>query len=228
MAAKICASIAAESPQSMKEMALDAFSRGADFVELRYDFLKPDDLVEAISSAAEFKAKAVFTLRSTAQGGKFAGSEHERLAWLRRMADQMPMLLDIELETLRENDDLADFLETQRSPVLVSWHDFNSTPSSDELADILAEMRVYSNYVKIVTTAKQTDDALRLLDLYEDTIGLNAVIFAMGTEGVISRVLCTIVGNAPFTYASLDNAVAPGQLTVKDMRKLYERIDKRG
>ncbi len=211
----------------MKEMALDAFSRGADFVELRYDFLKPDDLVEAISSAAEFKAKAVFTLRSTAQGGKFAGSEHERLAWLRRMAEQMPMLLDIELETLRENDDLADFLETQRTPVLVSWHDFNSTPSSDELADILAEMRVYSNYVKIVTTAKQTDDALRLLDLYEDTIGLNAVIFAMGTEGVISRVLCTIVGNAPFTYASLDNAVAPGQLTVKDMRKLYERIDKR-
>ena len=211
----------------MKEMALDAFSRGADFVELRYDFLKPDDLVAAISSAAEFKAKAVFTLRSTAQGGKFAGSEHERLAWLRRMAEQMPMLLDIELETLRENDDLADFLESQRTPVLVSWHDFNSTPSSDELADILAEMRVYSNYVKIVTTAKQTDDALRLLDLYEDTIGLNAVIFAMGTEGVISRVLCTIVGNAPFTYASLDNAVAPGQLTVKDMRKLYERIDKR-
>jgi 3-dehydroquinate dehydratase-1 len=78
-----------------------------------------------------------------------------------------------------------------------------------------------------VTTARHTDDALRLLDLYEDTIGLNAVIFAMGTEGVISRVLCTIVGNAPFTYASLDNAVAPGQLTVKDMRKLYERIDKR-
>ncbi|HJS81709.1 MAG TPA: type I 3-dehydroquinate dehydratase, partial [Nitrososphaera sp.] len=134
---------------------------------------------------------------------------------------------DIELETLRENDDLADFLETQRSPVLVSWHDFNSTPSSDELANILAEMRVYSNYVKIVTTARHTDDALRLLDLYEDTIGLNAVIFAMGTEGIISRVLCTIVGNAPFTYASLDNAVAPGQLTVKDMRKLYERIDKR-
>ena len=227
MAAKICASIAAESPHSMKEMALDAFSRGADFVELRYDFLRPDDLVAAISYATEFKANAVFTLRSTAQGGKFAGSEHERLAWLRKMAEQMPMLLDIELQTLKENDDLADFLETQRTPVLVSWHDFKSTPSSDELADILAEMRVYSNYVKIVTTAKQTDDALRLLDLYEDTIGLNAVIFAMGTEGIISRVLCTIVGNAPFTYASLDNAVAPGQLTVTDMRKLYEGIERR-
>jgi 3-dehydroquinate dehydratase I len=38
-------------------------------------------------------------------------------------------------------------------------------------------------------------------------------------------VLCVIIGNAPFTYASLEKAISPGQLTIKQMRKLYDRIN---
>jgi 3-dehydroquinate dehydratase-1 len=76
----------------------------------------------------------------------------------------------------------------------------------------------------VVTTAKSVEDSLRLLELYERTTGLHLVIFAMGDAGIVSRILCTIVGNAPFTYTSLEKAVAPGQLTVKQMRKLYDRI----
>lgn len=225
MTPKICASIRGDTPRLMKQRALDAFSIGADFVEFRFDFLKPDGLAEALALAGELKGKAVFTLRSTSQGGRFSGSEHERLSWLRRMVEQMPMLVDIELDTLRQNDELADFLEGQRTSVLVSWHDFSTTPQNDELADILSEMRVYSNFAKIVTTANGTMDALRLLDFYETITGLNAIIFAMGEAGVMSRILCTIVGNAPFTYASLDgDAVTPGQLSVAQMRKLYDKI----
>lgn len=209
----------------MKNLSEDAFSRGADFVELRFDFVKPEDLALALSAVGEFKKEAVFTLRSKAQGGKFAGSEQDRLSWLRKMADQRPMLVDIELEALRANDDLADFLESHRTPILVSWHDFERTPPSEELADILSEMRVYSNFVKIVTMAKGIGDTLRLLDLYDSTVGLNAIIFAMGEAGVMSRVLCAVAGNAPFTYASLDGAVAPGQLSVGDMRKIFDRIE---
>jgi 3-dehydroquinate dehydratase-1 len=82
---------------------------------------------------------------------------------------------------------------------------------------------MYSNYIKIVTTAKNTQDALRLLDLYETAIGLNLIAFAMGEAGIISRILCTVFGNAPFTYAALEKAISPGQLTIKQMRKLYDR-----
>jgi 3-dehydroquinate dehydratase-1 len=137
------------------------------------------------------------------------------------------MLIDIELESLRQIDVFADFVEGQKVPVLVSWHDFAKTPSNDELADMLSEMRVYSNFVKVVTTAKSTADSLRILELYEHTLGLNAVIFAMGEAGIVSRILCTILGAAPFTYASLDEAVAPGQLTVREMKSLYDKIEKR-
>jgi 3-dehydroquinate dehydratase-1 len=49
----------------------------------------------------------------------------------------------------------------------------------------------------------------------------------MGEPGVISRVLCTVIGNAPFTYARLGEAVAAGQLDVYEMRKILDRIDER-
>lgn len=206
----------------LKEQADRAFSLGADFAEIRFDFVSPNRMQAAIDAVRGIRSKAVFTLRSKDQGGKFAGSEQERIEWLKKLAEQKPMLLDVELDTIKENDELADFLE--KTPILVSWHDFQQTPPSDELADILSEMRIYSNYVKVVTTAKSVEDSLRLLELYESTTGLHPVIFAMGDAGIVSRILCTIVGNAPFTYTSLEKAVAPGQLTVKQMRKLYDRI----
>jgi 3-dehydroquinate dehydratase-1 len=134
------------------------------------------------------------------------------------------MLLDVEFKTIKDNTDFADYLEKQKISILVSWHDFEKTPPDNELSDLLEKMRMYSNYIKIVTTAKNTQDALRLLDLYETAIGLNLIAFAMGEEGIISRILCTIFGNAPFTYAALEKAISPGQLTIKQMRKLYDRI----
>lgn len=223
LAGKICVSIATTGDISLlKEQADRAFSLGADFAEIRFDFVSSNRMQAAIDAVKGIRSKAVFTLRSKDQGGKFAGSEQERIEWLKKLAQQKPMLLDVELDTIKENDELADFLE--KTPILVSWHDFQQTPPSDELAHILSEMRIYSNYVKVVTTAKSVEDSLRLLELYESTTGLHPVIFAMGDAGIVSRILCTIVGNAPFTYTSLEKAVAPGQLTVKQMRKLYDRI----
>jgi 3-dehydroquinate dehydratase-1 len=223
LAGKICVSIATTGDvYLLKEQADRAFSLGADFAEIRFDFVSPNRMQAAIDAVRGIRSKAVFTVRSKDQGGKFTGSEQERIAWLKKLAEQKPMLLDVELDTIKENDELADFLE--KTPILVSWHDFQQTPPSDELEDILSEMRIYSNYVKVVTTAKSVEDSLRLLELYERTTGLHPVIFAMGDAGIVSRILCTIVGNAPFTYTSLEKAVAPGQLTVKQMRKLYDRI----
>ena len=215
-------SIATEDVRSITKQAAQAFELGADYAEIRFDFIKPDQLQSAVDAAKNIKSKAVFTLRSKDQGGKFAGSEQQRVQWLHKLAEQKPMLLDVELDTLQQNDELADFLEMQKTPILVSWHDFQKTPPNDKLADILSEMRIYSNYVKVVTTAKSIDHSLRLLELYETATGLHPIFFAMGEAGVVSRVMCALVGNAPFTYASLEKAVAPGQLTVKQMRKLYD------
>ena len=224
MAARICVSIAQEDAKSIIKGADRAFHLGADYVEVRFDFLNPDLLPEALQAARAIKDRTVFTLRSRSEGGRFVSAEENRLYWLYRLAEQEPMLLDVELDTLKKNDDFADFLEKKRRPILVSWHDFEKTPPSDFIADVLSEMRTYSNYVKIVTTAHSVEDSLRVLELYETAIGLSPIFFAMGDAGVISRLLCTVIGNAPFTYASLDRSLAPGQLTLQQMKKLYEKM----
>ena len=224
MAPRICVSIGPEDAKSIEKEADRAFQLGADYVEIRFDFLNPDLLPAALNAAKGIRDRTVFTLRAKSEGGMFAGSEENRLHWLYRLAELEPMLIDVELDTLKKNDELADFLEKKKSPLLVSWHDFEKTPSSDYIADVLSDMRTYSNYVKIVTTAHNIEDSLRLLELYETAIGLSPIFFAMGDAGVISRLLCNIIGNAPFTYASLEKNIAPGQLTVQQMKKLYIKM----
>jgi 3-dehydroquinate dehydratase-1 len=222
---KICVSIAAQDLGQLKKQINQAFNYGADYVEIRFDFLNSDDIEQALSIANAVNKKAIYTLRSAEQGGHFKGSIAERIAWLKKLSASEPMLLDVELYTIKYNIDLAHYLKEKNSSLLISWHDFEKTPSNADLKKVLDEMRTYSINIKLVTTARKTEDSLRLLDLYENALGLNLIAFAMGEAGFISRLLCVIIGNAPFTYASLEKAVSPGQLTIKQMRNLYERIN---
>jgi 3-dehydroquinate dehydratase, type I len=211
--------------EQLKIQIKQAFNFGADYVEIRFDFLNLSDLEEALSIANAVNKKAVYTLRSPEQGGQFKGNTFERITWLEKLSSSKPMLLDVELYTIKCNNNLADYLKENNTSVLISWHDFEKTPSNAQLTNLLYEMRKYSQNVKVVTTAQKTEDSLGLLELYENTLGVNLIAFAMGEAGVLSRLLCVIIGNAPFTYASLEKAIAPGQLTIKQMRKLYDRID---
>lgn len=221
---KVCVSITSSTPEDLKNQIMRAFSYGADFVEIRFDFLMPADMQESLNIVEGIRNRAVFTLRSVRQNGKFIGKNEDRIFWLKQLALSQPMLLDVELHTLRDNDELVDFFTEQKTRMLVSWHDFEKTPTPNELIDLLGEMRIYSNYVKLVTTARNVDDCIRLLDLYKDVTELNLISFAMGELGILSRILCTIYGNAPFTYAALEEPFVSGQLTIRQMRKLYDMI----
>jgi 3-dehydroquinate dehydratase-1 len=87
-------------------------------------------------------------------------------------------------------------------------------------------MKKFSNNIKLVTMATNVTDSLRVLNLYDKFKDSNLITFAMGDCGVISRILCTFYGRSPFTYASLEKSIAPGQLSVNEMRRIYDRINK--
>ncbi|MGH9912778.1 MAG: type I 3-dehydroquinate dehydratase, partial [Nitrososphaeraceae archaeon] len=128
---------------------------------------------------------------------------------------------------LQENPEIVSFINSLNVPMLVSWHDFRSTPSAEELSEWLVLMSSYSKYNKLVTMANSLDDTLRVLNLYE-TIdnSLNLVAFSMGEIGLVSRLLCALQSNCPFTYAALDQPVAPGQFTIDQMKKLLSFVEK--
>lgn len=221
---KVCVSLATDSADRLPALITSAFQRGADFVEIRFDHAIYGEIEHAINITCKIKNKAIFTLRSKEEGGFFKGSNRERISLLEKLAIIRPMLLDIEISTLKQNKGIRQFLSENKIPILVSSHDFRKTSSSSTLQKKFEEMRNYSNYVKMVTTARSIEDNFKLLSLYDSSDNTRLIAFAMGKHGILSRILCNLQGDSPFTYASLDTPLAPGQLDIVLMKKIYSRI----
>jgi len=217
---KTCVSIAEETPNKIKQVLKTALVK-SDFVEVRLDFLKTEQVPEAIEIIKKDLYRIVCTLRPKAEGGKFKGSEKERVAILKLIAEYTPYLLDVEFNTLKKNPSLVKYLKNTNVKILVSWHDFKKTPNTAELKNKMNQMSKFSSNVKIVSTAKSTDDSARMLELYSKKGKNNLIAFAMGDLGRISRILCLYLGS-PYTYVSLGKAVAPGQFSVDEIKKIID------
>ena len=215
---KTCVSIAEKTPYKIKQTLKIALKK-SDYAEVRFDFLKIEQIPEAIELIKKDLNKIVCTLRPKTEGGKFSGNEKERIAILKLIAEYNPFLLDIEFNTLKRNSSLRRYLKSTKTKLLVSWHDFKKTPSSAELKKKMNQMIKFSSNVKIVCTAKSTDDSNRMLELYSKKGKSNLISFAMGDLGRISRILCLYLGS-PFTYVSLGKAIAPGQFSVDEIKKI--------
>ena len=215
---KTCVSIAEKTPYKIKKTLKIALKK-SDYVEVRFDFLKSEQIPEAIEIIKKDLKKIVCTLRPKTEGGKFSGNEKERVNILKLIAEYNPFLLDVEFNTLKRNSSLRRYLKSTKTKLLVSWHDFKKTPSSAELKKKMKQMSKFSSNVKIVSTAKSTDDSNRMLELYSKKGKSDLISFAMGDFGRISRILCLYLGS-PYTYVSLGKAIAPGQFSVDEVKKI--------
>ncbi len=215
---KTCVSIAEKTPQKLKQVLKIALKK-SDYVEVRFDFLKIEQIPKALEVIKKDLNKIVCTLRPKTEGGKFLGNEKERIAIIKLIAEYNPFLLDIEFNTLKKNSTLVKYLKSTKTNLLVSWHDFKKTPNSTELKKKINQMSKFSSNVKIVSTAKSTDDSTRMLELYSKKGKNNLISFAMGDFGRISRILCLYLGS-PYTYVSLGKAIAPGQFSVDEVNKI--------
>ena len=216
---KICVSVGREELDAMYIDAQKAFREGSDLVELRLDYLKSLDL-EAIKE--KFKAlddKIILTLRKKEEGGKFQASESERVALLKELQSWKEAYKDVELSMLSNSKLKVD------AKTIVSWHDFDSTPSEKVLKEKLSAALKYGGIVKIVTTAKKLSDNLTVLNLYNKKMRGKFIGFCMGEEGKISRILAPMLGS-PFMYGCLEGAaVAPGQIPVSELKGFYELLE---
>ena len=215
---KTCVSIAEKTPTKIKQVLKIALKK-SDYAEVRLDFLKIEQIPEALEIIKNDLNKIVCTLRPKTEGGKFPGNEKERIAILKLIAEYSPFLLDVEYNTLKNNTALVKYLKSTKTKLLVSWHDFKKTPSTAELKKKLNQMSKFSSNVKIVSTAKSTNDSTRMLELYSKKGKNNLISFAMGDFGRISRILCLYLGS-PYTYVSLGKAIAPGQFSVDEIKKI--------
>ena len=215
---KTCISIAETTPKKLKH-TLKIALRKSDYVEIRFDFLKAEQIPQVLENVKKDLKKIVCTLRPKTEGGQFNGNERERISILKLIAEYNPFLLDVEFNTMKKEKSLVKYLKMTKTNLLISGHDFKKTPNFTELKKKLNQMSKYSSNVKIVTTAKTTDDSTRVLQLYNKKGKTNLIAFAMGDSGRISRILSLYLGS-PYAYVSLGKPIAPGQFSVDEVKKI--------
>jgi len=215
---KTCVSIAEKNPKKIKHLLKNALLK-SEYAEIRLDFVNPSEIPNILQNIGKKISRCVCTLRPKNEGGKFSGKENERISILKLISEYNPFLLDVEFNTLKKDQKLRQYLKKSNTDILVSWHNFKKTPSTNKLNSRLTEMKKLSNFVKIVTVAKSISDTSRILSLYNKSSKIKLIAFAMGEQARFSRILCLHLGS-PYTYVSLGKAVAPGQFSLDDMKSL--------
>ena len=162
--------------------------------------------------------------RSADEGGSWMKDETSRIDELVKAAELGADIIDIELGTRSLNEAMQQI--NKKAKCLLSFHEMQLTPSLDRMKEIVqSQLKAGADVCKVVTTAHSTEDNLRVLQLIAEFPKARIVSFAMGPLGLASRVLCPLVGG-DFTYASIGKGKesAPGQVTARDLRKLYEMV----
>lgn len=120
-------------------------------------------------------------------------------------------------------DKIADLAHIKGCKVILSYHNYEKTPSRKHLSHIIEKMLTSgADIAKIACMAKSTEDCSRVLGLYEKYPKL--VAFCMGDIGKITRLTAPLLG-APFTYASIvGKDVAPGQMSYLEVESFIEKI----
>ena len=219
MTYKTCVSIAEKTPKKLKKTLAKALKK-SDYAEIRFDFLNPNAVPEALHLIKKDLRKCVSTLRPIREGGKFSGNEKNRISIIKLIAEYNPFLLDIEYDTLRKNKNLQRYLKNIGTNTLVSWHNFKQTPTVSILKKKLLEMKKFSNNIKIVTMAKSIYDGSRILALYNNSKNVKLIAFSLGNFGKMSRLLCMFLGS-PYTYVSLGKPIAPGQFSLDEVKSIF-------
>jgi len=198
-----------------------------DVVEVRLDAMLEPELTRLRAIVAQ---PLLCTCRPQWEGGAFAGTEEQRLALLYRALSAGADYVDLELragEGMRR--ELLAALAGTPARMIISWHDFVTTPRAPELADILERQADSGALIgKIVTMAHSPADVRRVLHLLElaDEKKFPLIAFCMGAAGRVSRIVTLALGGF-MTYAAPDGAegTAPGQLSVSELRRLMRGLE---
>ncbi|MBZ5660206.1 MAG: shikimate dehydrogenase [Acidobacteriia bacterium] len=189
-------------------------------LELRLDYLRDDGQRAAFLSwlgRERPRAVLIATCRSRRGGGLFRGGVKEQIEILQHAVRAGCGWCDVEIETA--NNIAAGELRRALSParVMISHHDFRKTPRNP--ASIVRELsRAGGHAVKIAAQCHSISDSARICRLARGR--RNVVAIPMGEIGLAARILSLRAGSA-LAYAAIEQATAPGQLSLEAMLDLY-------
>ena len=210
----LCVTIARSAVPRVRAEHAALAEGGAKLVELRLDWLK--GAVDVPALLKDRPTPVVVTCRRREDGGRWSGSEEDRLKLLRAAVLTEAEFVDLEADAAEQ---IRRFGKTKR---VVSHHDLKGTPGSIELGEIHAKLAAAdADVVKLVTTAEGLGDNSRVVKVGAQA-KVPTIAFCMGEWGLPSRIATCKFG-APWTYASFSSSrtIAPGMPGHGEMRRVY-------
>ena len=215
-------------PKSLEEaQAIDANRYvDADIIEWRADFLPKDEILQVAPAIFEKFAgrELLFTLRTRAEGGEIDLSAQEYVQVIKDVTQlYQPEYVDFEYFGNKDVfDQMLDFPN-----LVLSYHNFQETP--ENMMEILSELTSLNpKVVKVSVMAHTEQDVLDLMTFTRGFKTLNPeqeyVTISMGKVGKVSRITSDVTGSS-WSFASLDVASAPGQISLSNMKKIREILN---
>lgn len=211
---KYCISLLPESVAALQSWIPAA--EAGDLIEIRLDHIPDADLKTIRALTAK---PLILTLRSTGEGGYWAGTPAQYQQICQAAIDARFDYLDVEHEAAA----ILPQLKTGSTRIILSRH--THLKQRKELQELLkAMLGVPAALYKLVYNADALRDNLALFDLIETARAAQVeyVIHAMGEAGRISRIIGAIRGNA-WTYVAreFNEATAAGQLALHEAKEFY-------
>ena len=187
-----------------------------DVLEVRLDKVGwEEDWLSACQSVETAGTPVLLTLRMEAEGGEWDDMEENRLPLLEQALRELSAV-DIELQS-NLCPRLADVGAQLGKPVVISYHDFQRTPDLETLVVVAERMAEYeSALIKIAVMINTEADIETLEALLEKDFSRPICLIGMGALGQRTRLEFPARGSV-FTYAFLDGATAPGQLSCAEV-----------
>lgn len=231
---KICAIVLGETERDILDLARQAAASSCDLIEFRADhFAKIKDLDAARTILGKIKAECrkpmIFTFRTTAEGGKCEIPNEYYRKLLSTVAEgSFADIIDVEASALNGDKDFVERLKDYGAYVIISKHDFNQTPSQEEMISNFFEMQdLGADIVKAAYMPNSKKDVINLITATENITSTYescpVVSISMGHLGMITRLLGEFMESC-ITFASITKSSAPGQVNIESLETVLDVI----
>lgn len=189
-----------------------------DLFELRLDSLG-DYLPEIERALPRLRAPLIITARHPDEGGSAALTASARNKLFARFLEHA-RYLDLELRSAHELRALRAAARQRGVGLIISAHHFADTPEPAALRQQLKRAATFRpDIFKIATRTDRPAQLERLLAFFRENSGqLPLAAMGMGKLGLASRRQLLHLGSA-LNYAALGAANAPGQPTLRNLRR---------
>lgn len=214
---------------SLVEVPMDLVEWRADWYEDVFDFEKVKEVLAKLRGVLG-ETPILFTFRTAKEGGEKAIEESVYLA-LNQMVSETGNTDLIDVELFSGEQVVKQMVETAHKndvKVIASNHDFQKTPSQEEIVKRLQSMQeLGADILKIAVMPQTKKDVLTLLSATEEMVtnyaGQPVVTMSMSGKGVISRLAGEAFGSA-MTFGAAKKASAPGQVPVEELAQVLDII----